>query len=91
MPIPQLVIIVVIALIAGGLAIAILGMRRGVGGLDFLVAVIGSFLFDWISHAMAFPVIVPITYHKVEYEFIWSLLGAFLFIFLLRFASDSTA
>lgn len=85
---PQLIIIIVVACVAGGLSVSILGTDHSSWWMDFVVAVIGAYLLDWIGRQMSFPYIVPIPYNNVQYEFIWALLGSFLFIFLVRFASS---
>jgi len=89
MAINQILALVIIAVIAASLATALMGGKKVQWGANCLIGFVGAFLGNWIQLRMQLPVIVPLTINHVQYEFIWPLLGAFLFIFLLRFAHGS--
>jgi uncharacterized membrane protein YeaQ/YmgE (transglycosylase-associated protein family) len=63
-----------------------MGSSKSNWGANALIALIGAYLGHWLQTKMQLPLILPITYQHVSYEFVWSMLGGFLFIFLLRFA-----
>jgi hypothetical protein len=86
---PQLVILIGVACVCGALAVGLMGSGKTNWGANSLVALLGAYLGHWIQDKMQLPYILPITYNHVPYEFIWSMLGGFLFIFLLRFAHGS--
>ena len=73
----------------GGLAVALLGSGKTGWGANSLIALVGGYLGHWIQTKMQLPYILPITYQQVPYEFVWAMLGAFLFIFILHFARGS--
>jgi hypothetical protein len=83
---PQLIILIGVACVCGALAVGLMGSGKTNWGANSLVALLGAYLGHWIQVKMQLPYILPITYNQVPYEFIWSMLGGFLFIFLLRFA-----
>lgn len=89
MSMPQLVIIIGVACICGGLAVLLMGSGKTNWGANALIALVGAYLGHWIQLRMQLPYILPITYNNVYYQFVWSMLGGFLFIFLLRFAHGS--
>ncbi|MEO6907818.1 MAG: hypothetical protein ABI210_08000 [Abditibacteriaceae bacterium] len=89
MPTPQLVIIIGVAAVAATLAVGLMGSSKSNWGANFLIAIVGSYLGYSIQFRMGFSAIIPIVYKQMSYEFVWSMLGAFLFIFLLRFAHGS--
>lgn len=74
---------------AGVLAVALLGSGKTGWGANSLIALVGGYLGHWIQTKMQLPYILPITYQQVPYEFVWAMLGAFLFIFILHFARGS--
>lgn len=82
----QLVILIGVACVCGSLAVFLMGSGKTNWGANSLVALLGAYLGHWIQSTMQLPYILPITYNQVPYEFVWSMLGGFLFIFLLRFA-----
>lgn len=89
MPIHQIIALIIIAVVASSLATAVMGGTSNQWGAYCLVGLAGAFLGHWVQLKMQLPIILPITINQVSYQFIWSLLGAFLFIFLLRFAHGS--
>jgi uncharacterized membrane protein YeaQ/YmgE (transglycosylase-associated protein family) len=86
---PQLIILIGVACICGGCAVLLMGSSKSNFGANSLIALVGAYLGHWIQFRMQLPYILPITYQQVSYEFVWSMLGGFLFIFLLRFAHGS--
>lgn len=85
----QLILMIVIAAVAAALAVGLMGSEKTNWGVNALIAFVGAYLGHWIQYRMAFPAILPVTINNAQYEFLWSLMGAFLFIFILRFAHGS--
>jgi len=86
MAIHQLIALGLTAAIAASLATALMGGNSNQWGLHFLMGLVGAFLGNWLQWRMQLPAIIPVTINHVSYALIWPLLGAFLFIFVLRFA-----
>lgn len=85
----QIIILVIVSIIAATLAVAMIGSKKSNWLLNFMVALVGGFLGHWVQNRMGFPSIVPITIDHISYEFIWTLLGALLFIFLVQLSRGS--
>ncbi|MFZ0545245.1 MAG: GlsB/YeaQ/YmgE family stress response membrane protein [Candidatus Promineifilaceae bacterium] len=74
-----LLILVVIAAIAGSLGQAIAGYSRGGCLLAAVVGFIGAFLGSWLGRQLGLPEILPVTVDGETFPVMWAVIGSTLF------------
>ena len=75
----SLVILLVIAVIAGSLGQALSGYSVGGCLISIVVGFIGAFLGLWLARLLGLPEPFPITVQGETFPLIWSIIGSALF------------
>ncbi len=79
----QLVVILVIAALCGGIAQAIFGMRRSNFLVSMVIGVIGAYLGAYLAQQFGWPDIVRLSVGSSSIELMWSLAGSIVLVFVL--------
>jgi uncharacterized membrane protein YeaQ/YmgE (transglycosylase-associated protein family) len=79
----EIIILLVIAGIAGSLGQALAGFSRGGCFLSIAVGFIGAFLGTWIARQMNMPTIFVINIGTVDFPVVWAIIGAVVFTIIL--------
>ena len=89
MTILELLVMLVIAAVCGGIGAALGGDARGSGCLVSLaLGFIGALLGTWIARAAGWPAIFAITFGgEVTFPIVWSIIGSALFVAVLNLLS----
>ncbi|GAB4380539.1 MAG: hypothetical protein Kow00121_37020 [Elainellaceae cyanobacterium] len=83
MNIIELLILLLIAAICGGIGQALVGYSAGGCLVSILVGVIGAYLGVWVARQFNLPLIFPITVGDTAFPVVWSVVGSALFAALL--------
>lgn len=89
MTVLQLVLLLVVAGIAGGIGQSIAGYSRGGCLASIALGFIGALLGSWLAGALGLPSILVITIGSEHFPVVWSILGAALFVGVLGALSRS--
>jgi uncharacterized membrane protein YeaQ/YmgE (transglycosylase-associated protein family) len=82
-----LVILLVIAAIAGSLGQALAGYSVGGCLMSMVVGFIGAFLGLWFARTLGLPEPLPISIQGETFPLLWSIIGSALFCAVLGFIS----
>ena len=83
----SLVILLVIAAIAGSLGQALAGYSLGGCLISIVVGFIGAFLGLWLARLLGLPEPFPISIQGETFPLLWSIIGSALFCAVLGFLS----
>jgi uncharacterized membrane protein YeaQ/YmgE (transglycosylase-associated protein family) len=83
----ELLVLLLIAAICGGLGQAIAGYRRGGCLVAVALGFIGSLLGRWLAQLLGLPEIFAVHLGGHSFPVIWSILGAAVFVAVLGFFS----
>lgn len=83
MSILELLILLVVAGICGGLAQAIAGYSRGGCLVSIVMGFIGALLGTWLARLTGLPEILPLRVGGQSFPIVWSIIGGALFAALL--------
>ena len=83
MPLLELLILLVIAGLAGAIAEFLIGFSPGGMLFSVIVGVIGAYIGNWLAGLLGVPSIVPITVGSRTIDILWSTLGSILLVGLL--------
>jgi uncharacterized membrane protein YeaQ/YmgE (transglycosylase-associated protein family) len=83
----SLVILLVIAAIAGSLGQALAGYSLGGCLISIVVGFIGAFLGLWLARLLGLPEPFPISIQGETFPLLWSIIGSALFCAALGFIS----
>jgi uncharacterized membrane protein YeaQ/YmgE (transglycosylase-associated protein family) len=83
MPLLELLILLVIAGLAGAIAEFLIGFSPGGMLFSVIVGVIGAYIGNWLANLLGVPSIVPITVGSRTIDILWSTLGSILLVGLL--------
>lgn len=84
-----LIILLVIAAVAGMIGQALAGYSLGGCIISILVGFVGAFLGIWIARQFGLPEPLPITVDGETFPLVWSIVGAALFTAVVGFISRS--
>lgn len=79
----ELVVLLVIAGIAGVVAESIVGFTPGGFLVSIILGVIGAYLGSWLARRLHLPSILPITVGTQTIELVWTIVGALVLVGLL--------
>jgi uncharacterized membrane protein YeaQ/YmgE (transglycosylase-associated protein family) len=79
----ELLILLVIAAICGGIGQSLVGYSTGGCLTSIAVGIIGAYLGAWIARALDLPLLVPLTLGEVTFPLVWSIIGSALFAAVL--------
>jgi uncharacterized membrane protein YeaQ/YmgE (transglycosylase-associated protein family) len=84
MTILDLLVLLVVAGICGGLAQSIVGYSRGGCLVSIVLGFIGALLGTWLARLLALPELFTLVIGGQPFPVIWSVIGAALFVALLN-------
>jgi uncharacterized membrane protein YtjA (UPF0391 family)/uncharacterized membrane protein YeaQ/YmgE (transglycosylase-associated protein family) len=79
----ELLVLLVIASLAGGIGQAISGYSIGGCLVSIVVGYVGAFIGLWLARQFGLPELLPITIGGETFPFIWSILGSALLTLIL--------
>ena len=79
----EILILLLIAGVCGGIAKSIVGLSRGGCIVSIVVGFIGAFIGRWLSAKMGLPDLFVIKVGNTNFQLIWSIIGAIIFVALL--------
>lgn len=79
----QLLILLLIAGIAGSIAKTLVGFKRGGCIISIIVGFIGAYIGTILARELNFPELLSIDIGGVAFPLIWSIIGAALFVGVL--------
>jgi len=83
----SLIIILIIAALAGGIARAIAGGTHGGCLVSVVLGFIGALIGSWIANRMHLPEPLLINVDGTPFPFLWSVVGATLFVAVVHLLS----
>ena len=83
----EIIILLIIAGIAGAIGQALTGFSRGGCFLSIVVGFIGALIGTWIAHKMNLPEIFIINVGDIAFPVVWAILGAVVFTAILGLLS----
>lgn len=87
MTIIELLILLLVAGICGGIAQSLVGYSRGGCLTAIVLGFIGALLGTWIAQQMGLPEYLNISIGDKQFPILWSIIGASLFVAILSFLS----
>jgi uncharacterized membrane protein YeaQ/YmgE (transglycosylase-associated protein family) len=87
----ELLLLLVIAAICGGIGQAVAGVSRGGFLVSIALGFIGALLGAWLSRTTGLPELFVISVDGVAFPIIWSILGSALFVALLSWITRRPA
>ncbi|TWU14500.1 hypothetical protein CA54_33670 [Symmachiella macrocystis] len=85
MSIPEILLLLLIAGICGGLAQALCGYSRGGCLVSIVIGFIGAFLGTWLARLAELPDLFAVTVGDTSFPILWSIIGGALFAAILGF------
>ena len=79
----ELLVLLVIAGIAGAIAEFAVGFTPGGFLVSIILGVIGAYIGTWLAHRLHLPTILPITVGTQTIELVWTILGALVLVGLV--------
>ncbi len=79
----QLIVLVVIAAIAGAVGQSLAGYRRGGFLLSAVIGFIGALLGVWLANQLRLPELIAISVAGVTFPLLWAIIGATILVFLV--------
>ncbi len=79
----ELIVLLVIAGIAGAVAEFIVGFTPGGFLVSIILGVIGAYIGSWLAHRLHLPSILLITVGTQTIELVWTILGALVLVGLV--------
>ena len=76
MTILELLLLLVIAALCGGIGQALIGYSTGGCLVSIAIGVIGAYLGVWIAREFGLPILLPITLGDQAFPIIWSIVGS---------------
>ena len=76
MSIVELLLLLVIAAICGGIGQALIGYSTGGCLVSIAIGVIGAYLGVWIAREFGLPLLLPIAVGGQSFPIIWSIIGS---------------
>lgn len=85
----ELLLLMIIAGIAGSIGQALTGFSRGGCFLSIAVGFIGALIGTWIAENMNLPEIFVVNIGKVDFPVVWAILGGVVFTGVLSILTPS--
>ena len=85
----ELLLLLIIAGIAGSIGQALTGFSRGGCLLSIAVGFIGALIGTWIAQSMDLPEMLVINIGEVDFPVVWAILGAVVFTGVLSILTPS--
>ncbi|MBK9712259.1 MAG: GlsB/YeaQ/YmgE family stress response membrane protein [Kouleothrix sp.] len=79
----ELLVLLIIAGIAGVIAESLVGFTPGGFLVSVIIGVIGAFLGTWLAHRLGLPAILPIRVGSQTIEIVWAVLGSVVLVAVL--------
>jgi uncharacterized membrane protein YeaQ/YmgE (transglycosylase-associated protein family) len=79
----ELLILLVVAAICGGIGQALVGYSAGGCLISIFVGIVGAYLGVWIARQFGLPIFLPIDIGGTTFPLIWSIIGAAVFSAIL--------
>jgi len=76
MSIVELLLLLVIAAICGGIGQALIGYSTGGCLVSIAIGVIGAYLGVWIAREFGLPLLLPVSVGGQSFPIIWSIIGS---------------
>lgn len=76
----ELLLLLLIAGISGGLAQAITGFTRGGCLVSIAVGFVGALIGSWLARALSLPELFSVQVGDTAFPIVWSILGGALFV-----------
>lgn len=80
----ELIIILIIAGICGGVAQALLGMRRGNFLISVFIGMVGAYIGTYLAQRYGWPTLLTLTVGASTMDIGWVFIGALLLVFVLH-------
>lgn len=87
MTLVEIVILLVIAAVAGLIGQAVGGYKRGGFLLAIILGFVGAYIGTWLARNLDLPVLLAVTVGDVTFPVIWAIIGAALLVILLSLLS----
>jgi uncharacterized membrane protein YeaQ/YmgE (transglycosylase-associated protein family) len=87
MTLTGLLVLLLVAAIAGGLAQAIVGYTTGGCLVSIALGFVGALIGGWLAARLNLPEPFPITIESQTFPLIWSIVGAAIFVAILSLIS----
>lgn len=84
MTLVDFLLLLLVAAIIGALGEAIGGFSPGGLAMSIVVGFIGAFIGQWLKAHLGMPEFLPVTVGHHKFSIVWSVIGAALFVLLLR-------
>jgi uncharacterized membrane protein YeaQ/YmgE (transglycosylase-associated protein family) len=72
----ELLILLVVAAICGGIGQALVGYTAGGCLVSIFVGIVGAYLGVWVARQFNLPIFLPIAIGDTTFPLIWSIIGA---------------
>ena len=86
----ELLILLLIAGLAGATAQALVGFSRGGCLASIAIGFIGALLGTWLARTLALPTILTLRVGGQAFPIVWSIVGAVIFVALVGLISHSS-
>jgi uncharacterized membrane protein YeaQ/YmgE (transglycosylase-associated protein family) len=86
----EVLIWLVVALICGAIAEAIVGYSPGGLIASTAIGLVGAFVGSWLARNIGLPALLTFTFGDVQIELLWTILGATLLVGLLALVRRGT-
>ncbi|HLF26718.1 MAG TPA: GlsB/YeaQ/YmgE family stress response membrane protein [Anaerolineae bacterium] len=83
----ELIILIVVAGLAGAIGQALAGNSRGGCLVSIALGFVGAVIGVWLARSLGLPEIFVITVGGTTFPIVWSIIGAALFVAILGFFS----
>ena len=85
----QLAIMLIIAGVCGGIAQAMLGMRRSNFLVSIGIGIIGAYLGTYLAQYFGWPRILALPIGSSSIELVWAITGSLLLVFIISLINDA--
>lgn len=75
----ELLVLLIIAAICGGIGQALVGYSVGGCLTSVFVGVVGAYIGVWVARSLDLPLILPLAIGEITFPLVWSVVGAALF------------
>ena len=83
----ELLILLIVAAICGGIGQSLAGYSRGGCLTSIALGFIGALLGSWISRGLGLPELLTVQFGDQPFPILWSIIGASLFVAVLSLIS----
>jgi uncharacterized membrane protein YeaQ/YmgE (transglycosylase-associated protein family) len=83
MTLVELIVLLVVAAIAGIIGQSLGGYKRDSILLAIVLGFVGAFIGAWLARTLGLPIILPVTIGGVSFPIVWAVIGAALLVALM--------